>query len=116
MVRAHVCSAPARAILPASRTRKACNGEPMATASAPTKTASEILTERSDGVLSIQLNRPTKKNAMTSSMYITMANQLDEAARDQSVRVILWHGAGDSFSAGNDIADFLSNSPGPGES
>src|SRR5262249_57771705 len=41
---------------------------------------------------------------------------LDNAARDESVRVVLWHGAGDSFSAGNDIADFLNSPPGPGES
>jgi enoyl-CoA hydratase/carnithine racemase len=29
---------------------------------------------------------------------------------------VLWHGAGDSFCAGNDIEDFLKNPPGPGES
>ena len=29
---------------------------------------------------------------------------------------MLWHGAGDSFSAGNDVEDFLKNPPGPGES
>ena len=36
--------------------------------------------------------------------------------RTSSVRVVLWHGAGDSFCAGNDIEDFLTNPPGPGES
>jgi len=76
----------------------------------------EILTERSGPVLSIQLNRPTKKNSMTSSMYIGMADLLNSAARDESIRVILWHGAGDTFSAGNDIADFLNNPPEPGAS
>src|SRR5262249_53787172 len=76
----------------------------------------DIVTERSDAVLSIQLNRPAKKNAMTSSMYITMADVLDDAARDESIRAVLWHGAGDSFSAGNDVADFLNNPPGPGQS
>src|SRR5258707_11100217 len=67
-------------------------------------------------ILDIQLNRPEKKNAMTSGMYITMAELLDAAAKDDSVRVVLWHGAGDSFSAGNDVEDFLKNPPGPGES
>lgn len=76
--------------------------------------ASDILTERTGAVLGIQLNRPAKKNAMTSAMYIAMADLLDDAARDESVRVVLWHGAGDSFSAGNDIGDFLNHPPAPG--
>jgi len=77
---------------------------------------SDILTERSGNILSIQLNRPAKKNAMTSSMYITMAELLNGAAKDDQIRVVLWHGAGDSFSAGNDLEDFMKNPPGPGES
>ena len=34
----------------------------------------------------------------------------------KAIRVVLWHGAGDSFCAGNDVEDFLKNPPGPGES
>jgi enoyl-CoA hydratase/carnithine racemase len=49
-------------------------------------------------------------------MYTTMADLLNNAAKDDSVRVVLWHGAGDSFCAGNDIEDFLKNPPGDGES
>jgi enoyl-CoA hydratase/carnithine racemase len=77
---------------------------------------SDIVTEQIGNILSIQLNRPAKKNAMTSSMYITMANLLNGAAKDDQIRVVLWHGAGTSFSAGNDIEDFMKNPPGPGES
>src|ERR1700750_1100687 len=77
---------------------------------------SDILTERSGNILSIQLNRPAKKNAMTSSMYITMAELLNGAAKDDQVHVVLWHAAGNSFSAGNDIEDFMKNPPAPGES
>jgi enoyl-CoA hydratase/carnithine racemase len=76
----------------------------------------DIVTERSASVLRVQLNRPTKKNAMTSSMYTFLADVLTEAAKDDRTRVALWHGAGDSFCAGNDIDDFLKNPPGPGES
>src|SRR5712672_3986551 len=76
----------------------------------------EIVTERSDGILRVELNRPSRKNAMTSGMYIDLADILNDAARDASTRVVLWHGAGDSFCAGNDIEDFLKNPPGPGES
>jgi enoyl-CoA hydratase/carnithine racemase len=77
---------------------------------------SDIITERSGHILRIQLNRPEKKNAMTVAMYITMADLLNDAAKDDQIRVVLWHGAGDSFSAGNDIQDFLKNPPGAGES
>src|SRR3954470_19418772 len=77
---------------------------------------SDIVAERSGNVLSIQLNRPAKKNAMTSSMYIAMAEFLNGAAKDDQIRVVLWHAAGNSFSAGNDIEDFMKNPPAPGES
>jgi enoyl-CoA hydratase/carnithine racemase len=76
----------------------------------------DIVTERSGSILRIQFNRPSKKNAMTSAMYITMADLLNNAAKDDGVRVVLWHGAGDSFCAGNDLEDFLKNPMGPGES
>ena len=77
---------------------------------------SDIVAERSGSILSIQLNRPAKKNAMTSSMYISMAEFLEDAAKGDQVRVVLWHAAGDSFCAGNDLEDFMKNPPGPGES
>src|SRR5438874_5429385 len=77
---------------------------------------SDILTECSGNILRIRLNRPAKKNSMTSAMYITLADLFNAAAKDDQTRVVLWHGAGDSFSAGNDIEDFLKNPPGPGKS
>jgi enoyl-CoA hydratase/carnithine racemase len=76
----------------------------------------EIITERSENILKVQLNRPAKKNAMTSNMYLEMARTLDEAAKEDEIRVVLWHAAGNSFSAGNDLEDFMKNPPGPGES
>jgi enoyl-CoA hydratase/carnithine racemase len=76
----------------------------------------EIITERSGSVLRVELNRPTKKNAMTSSMYAKLADVFNDAAKDERTRVVLWHGAGDSFCAGNDVEDFLKYPPGPGES
>ena len=68
---------------------------------------SDILTERSGAILRVQLNRPAKKNALTSSMYVTLGEILAEANSDDAIRVVLWHGAGGSFTAGNDVADFL---------
>jgi enoyl-CoA hydratase/carnithine racemase len=77
---------------------------------------SDVVTQRSGSILRVQLNRPAKKNAMTSAMYVTIADSLNAAAKDDDIRVVLWHGAGDSFCAGNDVEDFMRNPPGPGES
>jgi enoyl-CoA hydratase/carnithine racemase len=76
----------------------------------------EIITEHAGNVLRVQLNRPARKNAMTSRMYVTLAGIFNDAAKDERTRVVLWHGAGDSFCAGNDVEDFLKNPPGPGDS
>jgi hypothetical protein len=50
----------------------------------------EIITERSDSVLRVQLNRPTKRNAMTSRMYATLTDVFNNAAKDEDTRVVLW--------------------------
>ena len=71
----------------------------------------EIVTERLENVLRIQFNRPEKKNAMTLNMYSTVAELLNAAAKDDETRAVLLHGAGDAFSAGNDLGDFLHNPP-----
>jgi enoyl-CoA hydratase/carnithine racemase len=76
----------------------------------------ELLTERSEGILRVQFNRPAKKNAMTSAMYTGLADLLNEADQDDNINVVLLYGAGDSFSAGNDLEDFAKNPPGPGDS
>jgi len=70
---------------------------------------SEIITKHSGSILSVQFNRPAKNNAMTSKMYITMANILNDAAKDDHIHVVLWYGAGDSFCAGNDLEDLRKN-------
>jgi len=76
---------------------------------------SDIVTERSHGILRVELNRPEKKNALTGGMYTRLADIFNGAAEDEEIRVVLWHGAGDSFSAGNDVGDFLKNPPMPGD-
>ena len=76
----------------------------------------EILTERAGAILRVTVNRPAKKNAMTSAMYIALADAFNEAQKDDDIHVVVWDAAGDSFSAGNDVEDFLKNPPGPGES
>ena len=53
---------------------------------------SDIVTERSGGILRVELNRPSRKNAMTAGMYTGLADTLRKAATDEAVRVVLWHG------------------------
>ncbi len=66
-----------------------------------------ILVSRADGVCEVQLNRPDKRNALTLAMYAALTDALNEARADDSIRVVLVSGAGASFSAGNDLNDFL---------
>src|SRR6516165_8711152 len=74
---------------------------------------SEIITERTGSILRVELNRPAQKNAMTSSMYTSLADILNKADKDDAIRVVLWHAAGNVFCAGNDVVDFLKNPPKP---
>ena len=53
------------------------------------------------------MNRPDKKNALTLAMYEAMTAALEGANADDSVRCVLIAGVPGSFSAGNDLADFL---------
>lgn len=62
-----------------------------------------------DRVLEIHLNRPDKKNAVTGEMYAAMADAITTANPDPEVRAILFAGRGETFCAGNDLNDFLSN-------
>jgi enoyl-CoA hydratase/carnithine racemase len=55
----------------------------------------------------ITINRPEKKNALTVEMYNALADAVERAEADPAVRVLLLHATGDSFTAGNDVVDFL---------
>lgn len=70
-----------------------------------------VLTERSDGLLRIELNRPEKKNALTIAMYRALGDALQAASADAGVRAVLLHGRAEVFSSGNDVADFLAEPP-----
>lgn len=61
-----------------------------------------------EGVLTLTIARADKKNAITQAMYTALAEGVERGASDDSVRVILFAGEGDDFSAGNDIVDFIS--------
>ena len=66
-----------------------------------------IRTELTGGILTVTLARPEKKNAITQAMYAALSEATERTRTDDDVRVLLFRSEGDSFSAGNDIADFI---------
>ncbi len=60
-----------------------------------------------NGVQTIRMNRPDKKNAITAAMYRDMAAAVISAKTDDDVRATVFLGTPGAFSAGNDIADFM---------
>ena len=70
-----------------------------------------IHSETADGILTLRFNRPEKKNAITAAMYADAAAALQNAEQDRGVRVVVLAGTGGTFSAGNDLKDFLENPP-----
>lgn len=67
-----------------------------------------------EGVLSLLLSRPERRNAITVAMYSALADAIEGAAGDRSIRLITIRGEGEDFTAGNDLADFLQEMPAPG--
>jgi len=66
-----------------------------------------IRTATLNGVATIEIARPEKKNAITQSMYREMAAALDAAGADRTVRAVLITGQPGIFTSGNDIEDFV---------
>ena len=66
----------------------------------------EILVENKSGVCLITLNRPKKFNAISHQMYEQWIEALNNANKDESVRLGLITGNGDFFCSGNDLSQF----------
>lgn len=64
------------------------------------------------GVLWFTLNRPAKKNAITTDLYETWIRAFDTAAKDDRVKLMVVTGAGDFFCSGNDLSNFTNLKPG----
>ncbi|WOH83076.1 enoyl-CoA hydratase-related protein [Bradyrhizobium sp. BEA-2-5] len=74
-----------------------------------------VKVEIAAGVMTLTLQRPEKKSALTGAMYNAMSQGLKQAETDPAVRVVLFQGDGDSFTAGNNLADFASQARGESE-
>ena len=66
-----------------------------------------IRTATLNGVATIEIARPEKKNALTGAMYRAMADGLNAAATDPAARAVLITGQPGIFTSGNDIEDFM---------
>jgi enoyl-CoA hydratase/carnithine racemase len=73
-----------------------------------------IKTATLNGVATIEIARPEKKNALTVAMYQAMHDALVAAKADAAVRAVLITGQPGIFTSGNDIEDFMTRAPGPG--
>lgn len=71
----------------------------------------EIQVSVSEHILEIRMDRPDKKNAITTAMYAAMADALERAASDADIRAVLIIGSEGNFSAGNDLRDFQLSAP-----
>ena len=73
---------------------------------------SEVVLDRHGAVLVLRLNRPEQRNGLTGTVLAQYLAVLEEARRDDSVRVVVTTGEGDAFSAGADMEDLDSDALG----
>jgi len=70
-----------------------------------------IKTATLNGVATLEIARPEKKNALTAAMYQALADALRAAAEDPAVRAVLITGQPGVFTSGNDLEDFMQRPP-----
>ena len=70
-----------------------------------------IKTAMLNGVATIEIARPEKKNALTAAMYQAMSDALKAAQADATVRAVLITGQPGIFTSGNDLEDFMQRPP-----
>lgn len=70
-----------------------------------------IILEQDRHVATIRINRPDKRNALTTDMYAAMSEALKAGESDPKTRVHMIRGSDDCFTAGNDLGDFEDNPP-----
>src|SRR5215470_4584367 len=73
-----------------------CTGDPM---------ADEILCSIQDGIATLTLNRPEKRNAINQAMIESLTAHFNDLEQHRDVRVVVIHGAGKVFCAGRDLRE-----------
>ena len=71
-----------------------------------------VLSDVAGGVLTLTLNRPEKRNALTQAMYQALADGIARAEADPDIRCVLLRANGEIFTAGNDLLDFVAANAG----
>ena len=67
--------------------------------------SNQLLSEIQPGILTLVLNRAERRNALTIEMLEQLCTELENAASDPAIRVIVLKGAGTDFSSGFDLAE-----------
>ncbi|TNE75488.1 MAG: enoyl-CoA hydratase [Gammaproteobacteria bacterium] len=71
-----------------------------------------ILTTFEDHILTVRIDRPERKNALTHDMYTALGDALERALNEPAIRCVLFTGSSECFTAGNDLGDFAKGLPG----
>jgi 2-(1,2-epoxy-1,2-dihydrophenyl)acetyl-CoA isomerase len=74
-----------------------------------------LLVTRRDGVVTVTMNRPARKNAANGTMWRELLDTFDDVATDRDVRVMVLTGAGDAFCSGADLGDATDVAGRPGD-
>lgn len=69
----------------------------------------QIQLHQDQRVLSIQLNRPERKNALSLAMYSALADVIQQANQSTDIRVLVLKGQDEFFTSGNDLMDFMND-------
>jgi enoyl-CoA hydratase/carnithine racemase len=76
---------------------------------APQNTPAPVLSQLKDGVLTLTLNRPEARKALSEALMRALQLTLDEAADDKNVRTIILAGSGPAFCSGHDLKEMTSH-------
>ena len=75
----------------------------------------DVEVSRVDGAQLLRLARPEKKNALSGAMYSALCDAIEKGDADNSIAAHVIIGSGGTFTAGNDLGDFLATSRGTGD-